>query len=118
MMTNKEIDNRIKHVSQRIRNLFNDLINFRELKNKQSEYYELETKCHLDYGGNISTLKGKKQKVTLGYCYSHTDDFVDEDTSEVVSLKRSLICSVNGEPCNEHGKLFKNMDYNELMKWI
>jgi len=118
MSTVKQLQNKIENRLNKVSTLFQECIELRKQKNLLNDYYETESKCRLDYGGNTSNLKGKKQTVILGYCYSHTDDFVDEDNGEVVSIKRSLICSVNGEPCNEYGKLFKNMDYKELINWI
>jgi hypothetical protein len=115
-MTPYQLQKKIENRFDRIEILFNDIIQLKDEKNLLCEYYEKEDKIRLDTHGN-TTYKGRKQMTVLGFTTYH-EDFVDEDTGEVVNIGRSLLCRINGKPCNDNGKLYENMDYKELKKFI
>jgi len=81
--------------------LINEINDLKDSINLDKDYYEV-----------------KKRSKVFGFT-SKIEDFIDEDTGDVVSLKRSMLCRINGKPCDEKGKLlvyFQNYNQIQIIK--
>lgn len=70
--------------------------NLKRIKQIENENYDLKIKIFKNQGYSEHTEVNKKTSITCG-AISWTEDFLDEDTGEVVSIVRKDIVTINGE---------------------
>jgi len=99
----KKAEKRIKSLEKKIainerewKRIYNNGINLKDSLNRLGDYRETQ-EPHKIGRKTITRLVGRKH---------WKEDFIDEDSGEVITVDRSEICTINGKSCDKFGVIF------------